>query len=121
MQTNPFATHIEYVDVDGKQIATDQEGYIQDMGEWSEGFATAQSKKEGLELTEEHWDVIWYIRAYYEEHQVQAQVRDMIKHFKKKWGKERGNNLYLHKIFPTGGPQKQGNRFAGIRKTKGEH
>jgi len=45
----------------------------------------------------------------------------MIKHFKKKWGKKRGNNHYLHKIFPTGGPQKQGNRFAGIRKTKGEH
>lgn len=121
MQTNPFATRIEYVDVDGKQIATDQEGYIQDMGQWSEGFAKAQSKKEGLKLTDEHWEVIWFIREYYEEHQVQAQVRDMIKHFRTKWGKERGNNHYLHEIFPTGGPQKQGNRFAGIRKTKGEH
>ncbi|MCP4454967.1 MAG: sulfur relay protein DsrC, partial [Planctomycetes bacterium] len=29
MQTNPFATRIDYVNVDGKQIATDQEGYIQ--------------------------------------------------------------------------------------------
>ncbi len=121
MQTNPFATRIEYVMVDGKQIATDQEGYIQDMDSWSEGFARAQAEKEGLVLTEEHWEVIRYIRDYYEQHQVQAQVRDMIKHFRNIWGPERGNNHYLHEIFRMGGPQKQGNRLAGIRKTKGEH
>ena len=48
MQTNPYTTRTDYVDVDGKQIATDQEGYIQDMGEWSEGFATAIAEKEGI-------------------------------------------------------------------------
>ncbi len=121
MQTNPYATRIDHVDVDGKPITTDQEGYIQNMDEWSRGFAVALAEKEGLTLTEDHWDVIRYIRNYYEENRVQAQVRDMIKHFKKKWGKERGNNHYLHDIFPKGGPQKQGNRLAGIRRTKGEH
>jgi len=45
----------------------------------------------------------------------------MIKHFKKTWGKEKGNSRYLHQIFPKGGPQKQGNRLAGVRKPKGEH
>ena len=122
MQTNPFAIRIDHVDVEGKQIATDQEGYIQDMSEWSELFAVAIAEKEGIRLTDEHWEVIWYIRNYYDKHQVQAQVLDMIKHFEQKWGKERGNNKYLHKLFPTGGgPQKQGNRIAGIRRTKGEH
>jgi len=122
MQTNPYTTRIDYVEVDGKLIATDQEGYIQDMNQWSEGFAEAIAKKEGITLTDEHWEVIWYIRQYHEEHQVQAQVLDMIRHFKKKWGEEKGNNKYLHKLFPTGGgPQKQGNRIAGIRRTKGEH
>ncbi len=122
MQTNPYTTRIDYVDVDGKQIATDQEGYIQDMSEWSEGFATAIAEKEGITLTDEHWEVIRFIRESYEKQQVQAQVLDIIKHFRKKWGKERGNNMYLHKLFPTGGgPQKQGNRIAGIRRTKGEH
>ncbi len=119
--TNPSAIRIEYVDVDGKQIATDQEGYIQNMEQWSEGFAIAQAAKEGLDLTNEHWDVIRLIRDYYERHGVQMEVRKMIKHFAQEWGKERGNNRYLHDIFPRGGPQKQGNRIAGIRKTKGEH
>lgn len=122
MQTNPYSTRIDYVDVDGKQIATDQEGYIQDMSEWSEGFAMAIAEKEGITLTDEHWEVIWFIRESYEKKQVQAQVLDIIKYFRKKWGKDRGNNMYLHKLFPTGGgPQKQGNRIAGIRRTKGEH
>ena len=122
MQTNPYAIRIDYVNVNGKEIATDQEGYIQDMDEWSEGFAAAIAEKEGIALTDEHWEVIWFIREFHDKHQVQAQVLDMIKHFKKKWGKERGNNKYLHKLFPTGGgPQKQGNRIAGIRRTKGDH
>jgi TusE/DsrC/DsvC family sulfur relay protein len=121
MSTNPFAIRIEYVLVDGHEVATDQEGYIQDMDEWSEGFALAQAEKEGLELTSEHWDVIRLLRDYYHEHAVQMEVRKMIKHFSAAWGAERGNNRHLHDLFPRGGPQKQGNRLAGIRKTKGEH
>ena len=121
MSTNPYATLIEYLEVDCNRVATDQEGYIQDMDQWSDGFVNALAAKEGLTLTEEHWDVIRFIRHYYEEHRVQAQVRDMIKHFKDVWGPERGNNHYLHDLFPKGGPQKQGNRLAGIRRTKGEH
>lgn len=121
MQTNPFAIRIDYVDIGDRQIATDQEGYIQDMDEWSEAFAVALAEKEQLSLTEEHWEVIRFIRDYYQQHRVQAQVRDMIKHFRNIWGKERANTRYLHDIFPMGGPQKQGNRLAGIRKTKGEH
>lgn len=91
------------------------------MDDWSKGFAKALAACEWLELTAEHWDVIHFIRAYQETYRVQAPVRDMIKHFSQLWGKERGNNRYLHEIFPNGWPQKQGNRLAGIRRTKGEH
>jgi tRNA 2-thiouridine synthesizing protein E len=119
--TNPYATYTRKLQVDGKEVLTDQEGYILNMDEWSEGFARAQAEQEKLVLTDEHWDVIRFIRTHYDAHHVQAQVRDMIKHFREVWGPERGNNHHLHEIFPMGGPQKQGNRLAGIRKTKGEH
>ena len=121
MLTNPSCHNNKLLDVNGRGVLTDNEGYIQDLNEWSEDFARALAKAEGLELTAEHWEVIHYIRDYYEEHQVQAQVRTMIKHFAKLWGPEKGNNHYLHAIFPKGGPQKQGNRLAGIRRTRGEH
>lgn len=104
-----------------REVKTDAEGYIENVDEWSEDFARALARLEGLELTEEHWEVIRFLRGYYQEHGVQPQVRAMIKHFGKVWGPERGNNHYLHLIFPKGGPQKQGNRLAGLMKTKGEH
>ncbi|MDP2368177.1 TusE/DsrC/DsvC family sulfur relay protein [Rhodoferax sp.] len=107
--------------VNGQAIATDSEGYLKNLGDWSEAFAQAQAASEGLVLTEAHWQVIAFLRAYYEEHRVQAQVRAMIWHFTKAWGPELGNNHHLHVLFPIGGPQKQGNRLAGLLKTKGEH
>ena len=96
-----------------RQIATDQEGYIQDMSEWSRAFARCDAEKEGYKLTDEHWEVIWYIREYYDKHQVQAQVLDMIKHFRKTMGERAGNNKYLHKLFPTVGDHR--NRAIALR------
>jgi tRNA 2-thiouridine synthesizing protein E len=121
VQTNPYATMIRSLTVSGREILTDQEGYIQNMDDWSEDFALAQAVSENLTLTSEHWDVINFLRSYYEKHHVQAQVRAMIKHFRQVWGEERGNNRYLHDLFPAGGPQKQGNRVAGLMRTRGEH
>ena len=107
--------------VNDKIVLTDSEGYIVNMEDWSEAFVIAQAMMEGLELTEEHWEVVQFLRDYYEKHGVQCEVRKMVKHFKVIWGEERGTSTYLHKIFPRGGPQKQGNRLAGLLRTKGEH
>jgi len=107
--------------VNGQEILLDGEGYLLDLDEWSEDFVHVRAEEEELKLTSEHWDVINFIRVFYDQHGVQAPVRDMIKYFRKTWGKEKGNTRYLHKIFPKGGPQKQGNRLAGVRKPKGEH
>jgi len=107
--------------VNGREILLDSEGYLCNLDDWSENFAVALAEQEGLALTEEHWEIIRYLREYYREHGVQAQVRAMIRHFTALWGPERGSNHSLHEIFPRGGPQKQGNRLAGLLRTKGEH
>lgn len=109
------------VEVDGREILLDGEGYLLDLDAWSEEFVHARAVQEELELTEEHWQVIYFIREFHDNNGVQAPVRDMIKHFRKAWGENKGNTRYLHDIFPKGGPQKQGNRLAGVRKPKGEH
>ena len=109
------------VRVDGRDIPTDAEGYLRDLRDWSEEFTRALAREEGLALTPEHWEVIRFLREYYHEHGVQAQVRVMIRHFTRAWDARRGSNHYLHELFPVGGPQKQGNRLAGLLRTKGEH
>lgn len=107
--------------VEGRAVPTDSEGYLQHLGDWSEAFAEALAREEGLALTPAHWELIRYLRAHYQEHGVQAQVRVMIKHCSEAWGPQRGSNHHLHDMFPIGGPQKQGNRLAGLLRTKGEH
>lgn len=107
--------------VNGREIATDFEGYLRHLGDWSEDFARALALQENLVLTPAHWEVIRFLREHYQQHGVQAQVRVMIRHFTRVWGPERGSNHALHELFPIGGPQKQGNRLAGLLRTKGEH
>lgn len=116
-----MVVHRSSVRVEGRDVETDSEGYLLDRNDWSEEFVKALAKQEGLELGDEHWQIIRFLRAYYQEHAVQPQVRVMIKHFTQLWGAEHGNNHYLHELFPRGGPQKQGNRLAGLLRTKGEH
>ena len=112
---------IKTVIVGANEVETDSEGYIVRLDEWSEGFALAQAEVEGLKLSDEHWEVINFLRNFWFEHGVQCEVRKMVKHFAGIWGKDKGSSTYLHRIFPRGGPQKQGNRLAGLLRTKGEH
>lgn len=102
-------------------VATDAEGYLCALDDWSEGFAVALAREENLMLTEAHWELLYWLRAHWVEHGVQAQVRVMIREFSARWGAARGDNHTLHTMFPNGGPQKQGNRLAGLLRTKGEH
>lgn len=110
-----------FIEVNGREILTDSEGYLVNPADWSEEFAKALAAQEGLELNVEHWDVLRFVREQYAEHGRQASVRDMIRHFREVWDSQRGSNRYLHTLFPVGGPQKQGNRLAGLLRTKGEH
>ena len=107
--------------VHGRPVETDSEGYLRNLADWSEDFVRALAAQEELTLTDAHWEVVRFLRTYYAEHGVQAQVRVMIKHFTEVWGPELGSNHHLHDLFPRGGPQKQGNRLAGLLRTKGEH
>ena len=106
--------------VDGRNVLVDSEGYLCNLEDWSEDLARALAADEGLVLAPDHWEVIGFLREYWREHRVQAQVRVMIRHFTQKWGAARGSNHALHELFPRGGPQKQGNRLAGLQRSKGE-
>ena len=109
------------ISVSGREVLTDSEGYLVNPADWSEEFTRQLAEHEGLLLDQERWEVIRYLRDCYEKNGQQASVRDMIKHFRNLWGCDRGCNHYLHQLFPRGGPQKQGNRLAGLLRTKGEH
>jgi tRNA 2-thiouridine synthesizing protein E len=106
------------IEVDGKVYETDEEGYLADITQWVPGVADVMSKEDDLELTDEHWDIINFLRSYYEEYQIAPAVRVLTKAVAKKLGKDKGNSKYLYGLFPYG-PGKQACRYAGLPKPTG--
>src|SRR5210317_109909 len=106
------------IDVNGKMIEVDEEGYLTNLGDWSEDVAKILSDQDGLELTENHWEVINFLREYYDEYQIAPAVRVLTKAIGKKLGKEKGNSKYLYELFPYG-PGKQACKYAGLPKPTG--
>lgn len=104
--------------VDGLVAEHDEEGYLKDIGVWTEDLATEIAKSEGIDLSPEHWEVVNFLREYYEEYQIAPAVRILMKEMSKKFGKEKGDQKYLYALFPYG-PAKQACKIAGLPKPTG--
>ena len=106
------------LEVNGKSYETDEEGYLSDLSLWTEDIAKALAVSEGLEMTDSHWEVVKFLREYYEEYQIAPAVRVLTKAIGKKLGKDKGNSKYLYELFPYG-PAKQACKVAGLPKPTG--
>ena len=106
------------IDVNGKQLETDEEGYLVNRDDWSEEAAGTMAEADDCELSQNHWEVINFLREYYEEYQIAPAVRVLTKAIGKKLGKDKGNSKYLYELFPYG-PAKQACKYAGLPKPTG--
>ena len=106
------------IEVNGIEVPVDEEGFLTDLKVWNEDIANFMANGDDLELTDSHWQVINFLREYYEEYQIAPAVRVLTKAIGKKFGKEKGNSKYLYELFPYG-PGKQGCRYAGLPKPTG--
>ena len=48
--------------IDGHEIHVDDEGFLTEYDEWDEELAKALAAQIGIELTDEHWKVIRFLR-----------------------------------------------------------
>ena len=106
------------IEVNGKTFETDEEGYLANINDWEPGVAEVMSKQDDLTLTDEHWQIINFLREYYEEYQIAPAVRVLTKAVGKKMGADKGNSKHLYGLFPYG-PAKQACRYAGLPKPTG--
>ncbi|MFU2058392.1 TusE/DsrC/DsvC family sulfur relay protein [Avibacterium volantium] len=96
-------------------IETDNEGYLLDLTQWTPEVALAIAEKEGLSLTEAHWEVIHFVRDFYQEYNTSPAIRMLVKAMAQKLGEDKGNSRYLQRLFPEG-PAKQATKLAGLPK-----
>jgi len=97
------------------KIATDQQGYLIDHVLWSEPLAVIIAQQDNLELTEEHWEVIRFVRKFYLTYNTSPAIRALTKAMKAEFGEEKASSRYLYRLFPEG-PAKQATKYAGLPK-----
>lgn len=102
----------------GNEVEHDEEGYLTDLADWNPELALLIAQSEELEMNDERWEVVNFLRDYYEEYQVAPAIRVLTKALAKKMGPDKGNNDYLYELFPYG-PAKQACKIAGLPKPTG--
>lgn len=111
------------IDVLGKKINMDEEGYLINLDDWSDEFAEKmaflQSQQDHMELTETHWGLIHYFRDYYDEHKTHPTMHQLAmtlgKHHGQHFLDHKVYERFLYKIFPHG-PVQELCKLAGLPK-----
>ena len=93
--------------LNGKTLDTDEEGYLANLSDWEPGVAQVMAESDECDLTDNHWEVINFLRSYYEEYQIAPAVRVLTKAIGKKLGKDKGNSKYLYSSIPTVRPSRR--------------
>ena len=93
----------------------DEEGYLVDPSTWNEEVANIFATKENIQLTEDHWDAICFMRQYYLERQVAPDVRHVTKHLAQRLGP--GSRNIVFELFPYG-YVKQACKIAGMKRPR---
>jgi tRNA 2-thiouridine synthesizing protein E len=106
------------IEVNGTTYETDEEGYLVNLSEWNEDIGKAIAVGENVEMTPGHWEVVNFLRDYYNEYQIAPAVRVLTKAIGKQLGADKGNSKYLYELFPYG-PAKQACKIAGLPKPTG--
>lgn len=96
-------------------IETDKQGYLLDFTLWQEDMAQVLADSDEIVLTENHWEIIRFVRSFYLTYQTSPAIRALTKAMKAEFGEDKANSRYLYRLFPEG-PAKQATKYAGLPK-----
>ena len=103
--------------VQGRALATDEEGFLLDPSEWNMEVAQQIADDLGVEMTDAHWELVMYIRRHFEDQFAVPELRTVLKYLKETHGPEQATRKYVYRLFPYGYGQ-QPCKIAGMRKPR---
>jgi tRNA 2-thiouridine synthesizing protein E len=102
--------------VNGTELDTDEQGFLVEA-DYSDEVVKAIAAAEQIELTDEHWKVVAYLRDEYREHGHTPNFRNMLKGLAQIL--PGCDSKALYDLFPVG-PAKQGCKVAGLPQPLGK-
>lgn len=78
----------------------DAEGYLMDPADWNEHVAEVLADSENIRLSHDRWDVLRFVREFYEAHRRVPDAAYVIGHLAHRWGEQATRKLY--ELFPSG-------------------
>lgn len=99
-------------------IPRDSEGYLFRPEDWDEAIATEIAREEGIELNEDYWTALEFIRDYFQENDIAPDVRHLVSYLANKnaWSKKVAKQ-HVFDLFPYG-YVKQACKIAGMKKPR---
>lgn len=116
MRTRPDI--LTRIDLPGGAVTVDEYGYLTDPSLWSRDFAEHTASLEGLTLSDEHYEIIEFMRKYQEEHGISADARFVLKYLSDRDGLDKsGAKAALFRLFPYG-YVKQACKISGMKQPR---
>jgi len=97
------------------QPEINDQGFLVNASDWNEEVAEWLAETNHIQLQDTHWEIILYIRHYYQQYKHLPNARVFTKAIAKEFGETKGNSRYLHQLFPDG-PLKYACKLAGLPK-----
>ncbi|MGD2117027.1 MAG: TusE/DsrC/DsvC family sulfur relay protein [Chromatiales bacterium] len=101
----------------GQQVAVDEEGFLLNVDDWQREMVADIARSVGIEMTDRHWEVVDYIRDYFEANHAVPELRTFLKHLREKYDQQTATRKYVYSLFPYGFGQ-QACKIAGMRKPR---
>ncbi len=105
------------IEIDGRTIDTDDEGYLVDPADWNGAIAEELARRENLQLGPLHWQVIEFMRRYLDQRQIAPDARYVIRHLAEEVGLGEEARAKLFELFPYG-YVRQACKIAGMRRPR---
>jgi tRNA 2-thiouridine synthesizing protein E len=100
------------------QSLRDIEGYIVNPEDWNQDLARQLAAEENLELSEDYWLILEFMRKYWLEHRVTPDVRHVVEYLVDERGyKKKEAKKHLFDLFPYG-YVKQACKIAGMQRPR---
>lgn len=104
------------LEVKGRNIETDVQGFLQHIDDWNEEVAKELAEKDGIKLYNDHWELIYYFREYYEENMTNPTMHALIRDLgnrHKHYHDRKVIEKHIYRLFPQD-PVREICKLAGL-------